>query len=104
MILFRVFPRGDAKPLAKQRLSNFGSFAEVVSALPERLKEVGGIRDRAVDELKLIKAAAERVTRGEIASKPALSSWTGVLDYLRLAQGFDHREQFRVLLLDKKTN
>ncbi len=49
MILFRVFPRGDTKPLAKQLLSKFGSFAEVVSAPPERLKEVGGIGDRAVD-------------------------------------------------------
>ena len=27
-----------------------------------------------------------------------------MLDYLRLAQGFDHREQFRILFLDKKNN
>ena len=102
MILFRVFPRGDTKPIAKRLLAKFGSFAEVVSAPPERLKEVDGIGDRAVDELKLIQAAAERLTRGHIAAKPALSSWSGVLDYLRLVQGFDHREQFRVLFLDKK--
>lgn len=104
MILFRVFPRGDTKPIAKRLLAKFGSFAEVVSAPPERLKEVDGIGDRAVDELKLIKAAAERLTRGEIANKPALSSWTGVLDYLRLAQGFSEREQFRILFLDKKNH
>ncbi|NOT72667.1 MAG: DNA repair protein RadC [Hyphomicrobium sp.] len=104
MILFRVFPRGDTKPIAKRLLKTFGSFAEVVAAPPERLKEVDGIGDRAVDELKLIKAAAERLTRGEIAAKSTLTSWTGVLDYLRLAQGFDHREQFRILFLDKKNN
>ncbi|MEQ1671569.1 MAG: DNA repair protein RadC [Hyphomicrobium sp.] len=104
MILFRVFPRGDTKPIAKRLLKTFGSFAEVVAAPPERLKEVDGIGDRAVDELKLIKAAAERLTRGEIAGKSTLTSWTGVLDYLRLAQGFDHREQFRILFLDKKNN
>ena len=104
MILFRVFPRGDTKPVAKRLLAKFGSFAEVVSAPPERLKEVEGIGDRAVDELKLIKAAAERLTRGEIVNKPALSSWTGVLDYLRLAQGFAEREQFRILFLDKKNH
>jgi DNA repair protein RadC len=40
MILFRVIPRGDTKPLAKKLLAKFGSFAEVVSAPPERLKEV----------------------------------------------------------------
>lgn len=104
MILFRVFPRGDTKPIAKRLLAKFGTFAEVVSAPPQRLQEVEGIGERAIDELKLIKAAAERLARGEIASKPALSSWTGLLDYLRVAQGFDHREQFRILFLDKKNN
>jgi DNA repair protein RadC len=102
MILFRVFPRGDTKPIAKRLIAAFGSFAEVVSAPAERLKEVEGIGDRAVEELKLIKAAAERLSRGRIASKPALSSWTEVLDYLRVAQGFEAHEQFRILFLDKK--
>ena len=104
MILFRVFPRGDTKPVAKKLLAKFGSFAEVVAAPPERLKEVDGIGDRAVDELKLIKAAAERLTHGQIKAKHALASWNGVLDYLRLAQGFDACEQFRILFLDKKNN
>ena len=104
MILYRAFPRIDTKPVAKRLIAKFGSFAEVVSAPPERLKEVEGVGDRAVDELKLIKAAAERLMRGEITAKPALSSWNNVLDYLRLAQGFETREQFRVLFLDKKNN
>ncbi|MFN0218989.1 MAG: DNA repair protein RadC [Hyphomicrobium sp.] len=104
MILFRVFPRGDTKPIAKKLIAKFGSFAEAVSAPAERLKEIDGVGDRVVDELKLIKAAAERLMRGEIAAKPTLSSWSGVLDYLRLAQGFETREQFRILFLDKKNN
>ena len=97
-----MFPRGDTKPIAKRLIAKFGSFAEVVSAAPERLLEVDGVGQRAIDELKLIKAAAERLMRGEISSKPALSSSAGLLDYLRLAQGFEMREQFRVLFLDKK--
>jgi DNA repair protein RadC len=104
LILFRAFPRIDTKPIAKRLIAKFGSFAEVVSAPPERLKEVDGIGDRAVAELKLIKAAAERLTKGEIRARPALSSWNGVLDYLRLAQGFEAREQFRILFLDKKNH
>jgi len=102
MILFRAFPRIDTKPLAKRLLAKFGSFADVVSAPAERLKEVDGIGDRAIDELKLIKAAAERLTKGEIKARSALTSWSGVIDYLRLAQGFETREQFRILFLDKK--
>ena len=58
LILFRAFPRIDTKPIAKRLIAKFGSFAEVVSAPAERLKEVDGIGDRA-SELKLIKAAAD---------------------------------------------
>jgi DNA repair protein RadC len=104
MILFRAFPRGDVKPIAKRLIAKFGSFSGAVAAPPERLKEVEGVGDRVVDELKLIKAAAERLLRGEVIARPTLSSWASVLDYLRLAQGFDAREQFRVLFLDKKNN
>ncbi|MEQ1936243.1 MAG: DNA repair protein RadC, partial [Fimbriimonadaceae bacterium] len=102
MILFRVYPRGDTKPIAKRLLARFGTFAEVLNAPDDRLKEVEGIGERAVEELKLIRASAQRLTRSEIKSKPALSSWNQVLDYLRLAQGYAHVEQFRILFLDKK--
>ena len=104
MILFRVFPRGDTKPAAKRLLAKFGSFSEVVNASPERLKEVDGIGDRAVEELKLIKAAAQRLLRRELSAKPALSSGKQVLDYLHIAQGLESTEQFRILFLDKKNN
>jgi DNA repair protein RadC len=104
MILFRAFPRIDTKPIAKRLLARFGSFAEVISAPPERLKEIEGVGNRAVEELKLIKTAAERLTKGQIQARPAMSSWSGVLDYLRLAQGFDAREAFRILFLDKKNH
>ncbi|HVZ05574.1 RadC family protein [Hyphomicrobium sp.] len=104
MILYRAFPRIDTKPVAKRLLARFGSFAEVIAAPPDRLKEVEGVGTRAVQELKLIKTAAERLTKGQIQSRPALSSWNSVLDYLRLAQGFEDREHFRILFLDKKNH
>lgn len=102
MILFRAFPRGDTKPLAKRLLKRFGTFAEVVAAPRARLKEVEGVGDRVVDELKLIRVAAERLARSEIVSKPALTSWSSVLDYLRIAHAYEAEEHFRVLFLDKK--
>jgi DNA repair protein RadC len=40
--------------------------------------------------------------RSNIMKRPALSSWKEVLEYLRAAQSYEHREQFRVLFLDKK--
>lgn len=102
LILFRVFPRGDTKPIAKRLLARFGSFADVINAQPERLAEVEGVGERAVDELKLIRAAALRLMQGEIKGRKILGSWKAVLDYCRAAQGFDEREAFRILFLDKK--
>ena len=43
MLLFRAIKRGDTKPIAKQLLARFGTFAEVLSAEPERLMEVRGV-------------------------------------------------------------
>ncbi len=102
MVLFRAILRRDTKDLAKRLLGRFGSFAEVVNAPEARLKEVRGVGDAVITELKLIRAAALRLMRSEIASRPVLGSWSQVLDYLRVAQAFEHREEFRILFLDKK--
>jgi DNA repair protein RadC len=104
LILFRALPRRDTKTLAKTLIARFGSFAEVVTAPEPRLKEIEGAGDAVVTELKLVRAAALRLMRSEIMQRPALSSWAQVLDYLRAAQGFEHREQFRILFLDKKNH
>lgn len=102
MVLFRAIPRRDTKDLAKRLLARFGSFAEVVNAPDARLKEVDGVGDAVVTELKLIRAAALRLIRSEMITAPVMSSWDQVLGYLRVAQGYEHREQFRILFLDKK--
>jgi len=102
MVLFRAIPRRDTKDLAKRLLARFGSFAEVVNAPEGRLKEVRGVGEAVITELKLVRAAALRLMRSEIASRPVLTSWSQVLDYLRAAQAFEHREEFRILFLDKK--
>jgi len=102
LILFRAIPRLDVKPLAKALITRFGSFAEVVSASPERLKEVPGAGDAVVTEIKLVHAASLRLAKGEISQRTLLSSWTAVLDYCHAAMAFAEREQFRILFLDKK--
>jgi DNA repair protein RadC len=102
LVLFNAIPRRDTKPVAKRLIERFGSFAEVVNAAPERLKEVKGIGDAAVMQLKLVRAGALRLMQGGIMQRPVLASWTAVLDYCRAAMGFEAREQFRILFLDKK--
>jgi DNA repair protein RadC len=102
LLLFRAQPRRDMKPIAKALLEKFGSFAEVISAPESRLKEVNGIGEASITDLKIVQAAASRLLRGEVKKRPVLSSWSVVLDYCRTAQAFADREQFRVLFLDKR--
>jgi DNA repair protein RadC len=101
-VLFRAQPRRDVKPLAKTLIATFGSFAEVISAPVARLAEVKGLGNASITELKLVQAAASRLLRGEVKKRPALSSWSAVLDYCRTAQAFADKEQFRILFLDKR--
>ncbi len=102
LLLFRALPRRDVKPLAKSLLEMFGSFAEVIAAPGVRLAEVKGLGDSAITEFKIVQAAASRLLRGAVKKRPALSSWSSVLDYCRTAQAFAEREEFRVLFLDKR--
>src|ERR1700743_1056857 len=69
MVLFRSLPRGDTKPLAKTLLKIFGSFAEVVHAPETRLREVGGVGDATVTNLKLIAASASRIAKGQVKQR-----------------------------------
>ena len=102
LVLFRAIPQRDVKPLAKSLLAKLGSFAEVISAPPERLREVKGLSDAAIAELKIVQAAAGRLVRGEVGRRQVLSSWSSVLDYCRAAMAFADKEQFRILFLDKR--
>ncbi|TAI65457.1 DNA repair protein RadC [Bradyrhizobium sp. Leo170] len=102
MALFASIPRRDTKPLAKELLRRFGSFAEVIHAPVARLREVDGIGESSVNQLKLIAAAASRVAKGEVKRRNALSSWNDVLDYCRSSMAFADKEQFRLLFLDKR--
>jgi DNA repair protein RadC len=102
MVLFRAIKRGDTKPLAKALLARFGSFAEVISATPERLQEVKGVGPAIVTELKLIQAAAQRLTRASVVNRPMLSSWNAIIDYCRAAMAYEEQESFRLLFVDKK--
>jgi DNA repair protein RadC len=97
LVLFRAVPRRDVKPLAKELLARFGSFAEVISAPPARLAEVEGLGEAAITEFKVVQAAAHRFARGQVQKRPVLSSWSSVLDYVRAAQAFAEKEQFRIL-------
>ncbi len=102
LLLFRIIPRRDTKPLAKALIARFGDFAAVLAAEPSRIAEVPGAGESVALELGAIQAAAKRATRIEATRKPLVGSWTKLLDYCRLTLQHETREQFRVLFLDVK--
>ncbi|TCT12685.1 DNA repair protein RadC [Tepidamorphus gemmatus] len=102
LLLFRSLPRIDTKPIAKRLIGRFGSFAEVIAAPPARLREVEGVGDAVVTDLKLVQAAAERIARGAVRKRPVLASWSAVIEYCRTTMAFAEKEQFRILFLDKR--
>lgn len=102
LVLFSARSRGDVKPLAKDLLARFGSFAGVISAEPRELTEVSGIGDATISTLKTIQAAAVRLIRDQVMDQPVLSNWQALIDYCRASMAHEKTERLRILFLNKK--
>lgn len=101
-LLFGALPRGDTKPAAKALIARFGSLAGVLAARPEELAQVKGVADASAAILKVVKEAARRMAREELAEGPVISSWDQLLGYCRIALGRSGVEEFHLLFLDRK--
>lgn len=102
LYLFRSIPRRDVKPMAKDLIEKFGSFAETIVAPIALLAEVKGISEKTALDLKILQAGAIKLGQQNVMNRPILSSWTALLDYCRSVMQFENKEQFRVLFLDRK--
>jgi len=103
LALFDSVPRVDVKPLAKHLLKRLGDFADVIAAPKERLAELG-LKERSIVQLKIIEAAALRLSKTRLLNRPAISSWSALIDYCAAAMARSGREEFRVLFLDRKNS
>lgn len=102
LILFRAIPRQDVKPLARRLIDRFGGFGPVVSAPARQLAETKGVGEAVICELKLIEAAAHRLSRARVMQRQVISSWDALLDYCHTVLGHKPTEEVRVLYLDRK--
>lgn len=102
LVLFRAIPRRDVKPLAHLLLTQFGDFNRVLTAPSARLRSVKGVGDAVIAELKIVEAAAQRLSRAKIMKRHVISSWDAILDYCHTTMAHRETEQFRVLYLDRK--
>ena len=101
-LLFGVRRQGDTKPTAKALIDRFGSIAGVLAAPTAELAAVKSVSEATIALIAVTAEAARRAVREEIADGPVLSSWTRLIDYLRVAMGHNRTEEFRLLFLDSK--
>jgi len=102
LFLFRTFPRGDIKPIAKALLTRFGSLGAITTASVEDLRTVPGVGEQAALDLKLLGEVTLRVSRETIRKRTVIGSWSALLAYVKVALANEPREQFRVMFLDRK--
>jgi len=102
LILMMAIPRRDVKPLAKELIVHFGSYAAVLSAEVSSLRACKGLGEAAIAAIKSVQASALYLSRSQAQAKPILSNWDAVTGYLQGVMAHLKREQFRLLFLDKK--
>jgi len=102
LLLFAAIPRRDVKPLAKGLLAAFGGLGAVLNAPADQLAARAGLGPAAVIALKSVAAAAGRMLAEEVMEKPVLSSWSRLIDYLKLTMQHEPAERFRLLFLNAK--
>ncbi len=102
LVLFRAIPRQDVKPLARRLLDKFHDFNGVLSAPVATLRQMHGVGEAVIVELKVVEAAAHRLARGRLIRREVISSWEALLDYCRTTMAHKDTEQFRILFLDRK--
>ncbi|RPF70625.1 JAB domain-containing protein [Aurantiacibacter spongiae] len=101
-LLFGALARGDTKPLAKRLLERFGSLSAVLNAEAAALKQVKGVSEATVGQLKIAALVARRMARSEVQDKPVLGSWQALLDYLAIDMAHLTVERVRVLYLNAR--
>ncbi|QIQ85843.1 DNA repair protein RadC [Erythrobacter sp.] len=101
-LLFAGIRQGDTKPVAKELLKTFGSLSAVLNADPKALQRVKGVGETSAAALKAVAVASRRMARSEIGTKPVLSSWQALIDYLTTDMAHLNVERVRILYLDTK--
>ena len=102
MMLFWSIPRKDVKPLAKILINSFGNIAGIFNASNEKLSAIGKLSKNTIVNILLVKEILDKILHGQIIQKNILSSWSSLIDYLKVSMGSSKTEEFRILFLNKK--
>ena len=102
LLLFRIVPRRDVKPLARALIDRFSDLGGVLAAPENKVAEVPGIGPAIATELKVTDAVVRRCLRTRALNRPVVSSWEALMDYCHATMSRQTTERFRILFLDTK--
>jgi DNA repair protein RadC len=102
-LLTALLRASQAKACAFALLQNFPSIGHVITAEPSQLRALG-LTGHDIAVFRLVREIACRMARAEVRSRPVLSNWQALIDYLQTAMAYEQIEQFRILFLDRKNN
>lgn len=102
LLLFSIYPRRDVKPLAKEIINKFGSFAHAITASPQKLASEMNLPTSMQALFRAVHESAFRIARAECQEKPIIESWVSLLNYCRISIGRKSMEEVRILYLNKR--
>lgn len=104
LLLTNAIPRRDVKPLAKELIRKFGSFAEVVNAPLEELMLVKGVKENTAAVLRIVRECSVRSSWQSLkgTDAPVISDFDAMVDYCRSAMAYQMVEEFRIIFLNSK--
>lgn len=104
LLLTIAISRRDVKPLAKELIRKFGSFAEVVNAPLEELMLVKGVKENTVAVLRIVRECSVRSSWQSLkgTDAPVISDFDAMVDYCRSAMAYQMVEEFRIIFLNSK--
>lgn len=102
LLLTYALPRKDVKPLAKELLRVFGSFAAVFDASLAELEKIKQVGPISATLLGLIKEICSMYLAEKIKNKEVLSSPQAVLNFARVKLAGRPREAFLAIFLNNK--
>ena len=102
LLLMMAIPRRDVKPIAKELLRKFCSFANVVNALTNKLMEINYIKETSAVLLKSVAAAVQKICWENLANddKPVLINIDTLVDYCRSSLAYSDVKELMIMYLD----
>jgi DNA repair protein RadC len=102
-LLARLLTSSQGMAGASALLQSFPSIGHVIAAEASQLRAFG-LTEHDIALFRLVREIACRMARAEVRSRPVLSNWQALIDYLQTAMAYEQIEQFRILFLDRKNN